>query len=111
MTMENALKIIIAKSPAAMNDAIKCIQAVRTKSPILQQRYNRCVELALGDPEAEFTPDERGILAEYLESNEGDSRDFTLRVRLTGDERADLSAAAGAEGISLSEYVRKRLFG
>ena len=39
-----------------------------------------------------------------------ETRDYTLRVRLTESEQATLQRMADDAGISLSEYVRSRLF-
>src|SRR4030066_1849042 len=56
---------ILARSPNAANVAMKTIQAIQVGSPILQLRYNRVVEMALEDPEADFSPAERENLAEF----------------------------------------------
>jgi hypothetical protein len=106
-----ALKLIIARSPRAAEHAVIAIQAARNKSPILQARYAQVLTMALADPAAEFTADERAVLAAGIDGGDAGGRDFTLRVRLTEQERVSLSDAADAEGISLSEYVRRRLFG
>lgn len=108
--MEQALKLIISKSPDAMREAIKTLQAIKAKSPIVQQRYNRVVEIALSDPQAEFSADERAILADSLAGIEEEGRSFMLRVRLTERERAELQQEADAENMSMSEYVRQKLF-
>lgn len=110
MTMEQALKIIVSKSPSTARDAMQCLQAIRAKSPMVQVRYNRVVEAAMSDQDADFTPDERAIIAEAVELPEGESRGFTLRVRLTPNEQADLQAAADEAGMTMSDYVRSRLF-
>jgi hypothetical protein len=111
--MEDALKLIIAKSPAAMSEAIKTIRAIHAHSPILQQRYIHTVETALNDQEAEFTSQERAQLSQYLEISdisEVSSRDFTLRVRLTESEKARLLEDADNSGLTMSELVRRKLF-
>lgn len=110
MSLEQALKIIVSKSPDAARDAMQCLQAIRVNSPMVQVRYNRVVEVAMSDRNADFTPDERAIIAEAVELPEGESRDFMLRVRLTPSEQADLQAAADEAGMTMSEYVRSRLF-
>lgn len=38
------------------------------------------------------------------------NRDITVRVRLTAEERERLQSLAGADEISISEYMRRRLF-
>lgn len=108
--MEQALKLIISKSPDAMREAIKTLQAISVKSPVVQQRYNHVVEMALNDPQAEFTADERGMLANSLAVPESETRNFMLRVRLTQSERAALQASANDANVDMSEFVRRKLF-
>lgn len=108
--MEQALKLIIVKSPDAMREAMKTLQAIRAKSPIVQQRYNRVVDMALNDSQAEFTAEERAVLAAPLTGNEDEGRAFMLRVRLTEAERAELQEEANAANKNMSEYVRQKLF-
>ncbi len=138
-TVENALRIIIAKSPAAMREAIDTFQALDAQRIAIQQQYNQVVQLALNDPQAEFTGEERAILAGNLAGSSpsiltgGDEgkrvfimglhldddehadlpepgRVIMLRVRLTGREHDVLEEAANQIGVSMSEYVRRRLF-
>ena len=107
--MEEALRLIIAKSPAAMHEAIDCLRAIRAKSPVVNLRYERALELALGDPEAEFTAPERAILAQAIEPDDDDTRSYMLRIRLTEMERAGLVERATAAGQTMSEYMRRLL--
>ncbi len=109
--MDEALRIIVAKSPNAAHFALQCLQAIRAKSPLVQVRYNQTVQIALSDPKAEFTPDERAILAEGLGIGDTDPRDYTLRIRLTRRERIELTDRAEGADLSLSEYARRQLFG
>jgi type IV pilus biogenesis protein CpaD/CtpE len=108
MKMENALKLIITKSPEAMNEALKTLQAIRANSPMVQRRYNRTVEIALSDPQAEFTMADRAVLAELLTADGEGARSFMLRVRLTEAEQVALQETADREGISISELVRRK---
>lgn len=110
MSIENALKIIVSKSPKAARDAMQCLQAIRVKSPMAQVRYNRTVEIAMSDHDANFTTEERAIIAEAVELPEGEARGFTLRVRLTSSEQAELQTAADEAGLSMSEYARQKIF-
>ena len=48
------------------------------------------------------------IIIEYLDIPE--TRNFTLRTRLTDAERSQLQAAADQIGQSMSEYVRRKIF-
>jgi hypothetical protein len=110
-TMPDALRTIIAGSPDAARDAMDCLRAISVKSPVLQQRYNHTVQIALSDPQAAFTPDERALLARYVDTDESDRRSIVQPVRLSPDERQQLEDDAGHAGLSLSDYIRQRLFG
>ena len=108
-TIHDALKLIAAKSPGAMLEAAK---TMRSSGRILQMRYNWIVQIALGDPQADFTAEDRALIAAHLEPDtDDDIRDYTLRIRLTPTERADLEQRAEAAGQTVSEYVRRTLFG
>lgn len=105
--MDDALKIIISKSPAAMTEALMTLRAIGAKSPIVQQRYQATVELALGDPDADFTADERALIASYLEVvTEGKRRDKLVQVRVTAEERETLDRMAHEAGYNVSEWTR-----
>jgi hypothetical protein len=65
----------------------------------------------MADPEATFTPQERETLAAAFEAPETTNREFTLRVRLSADEHAELLQLSEKEGIGMSEYARRKLFG
>lgn len=110
MYIIEALKIIIAKSPNAAEEAIRAIAAARNNSPILQIRYSNALTRALADPQANFTPEEREILSSVIESTPSETREFTLRIRLTDSERADLQTAADADNLTMSEYARRKIF-
>jgi len=109
MEIIEALKIIIARSPNAAEEAVRTIQAARNNSPILQTRYANVLIRALADGQATFTPEERELIASAIEAPTG-TRDVTLRVRLTTSENAQLTEAADQAGQSVSEYVRRKIF-
>jgi hypothetical protein len=107
--MEEALRTIIAKSPATAAAALKALRAVQTGRPTAQQQYNAAAEAALADAAAPFTTEDRAQIAAHILESDG-ARTFMLRVRLTEAERADLARQAQAAGLDMSEYVRSRLF-
>lgn len=113
MTIEDALKIIVARSPHAAGEAMRTLTAIRANSPVVQIRYNNTVERALADPDAKFTDEERAILAEYVQAGESprDQRDTILHVRMRTVELDLLKNAALDAGLSVSDYVRGKLFG
>lgn len=108
--MEQALKLIITKSPNAMSEAITCLRAIAAKSPVVQQRYQHCLTLALNDPAAKWTAQERAILAEPLTANVTDTKSVTVAIRLTPEERHILQQAADQSDQTLSDYIRSKLF-
>lgn len=111
MDIIDACKLIIAKSPAACEEAIRTIAAARNKSPIVQVRYSALLIRAMADPQADFTAAERADLASAIEPGEiADTRGMVIHIRLTDQERADLQGAAESAGLSLSEYARRKLF-
>ena len=109
--MEEALKLIIARSPNAAREAITCMRALAAKSPVVMQRYMHAMELALNDPTAIFSPKERVLLAEPLEVSEDENRSKTLRIRLTDSEWETLNEWAAKANMDKSKYVRSVVFG
>ena len=107
--MENALRIIISGSATASQEAIDCMRAIREDSPVVALRFERVVKMALSDPRAEFTQEERRTLSDALLPADT-SRSFVLRIRLTDEERSHLTAAAAGLGQSMSEYARRKIF-
>ena len=108
--MIDALRIIAAKSPYAGAQAMQCIKAVQVKSPIVKERYNRVVGLAFSDPQADFTPGERQLIADYINADGAESRSETIRFRVSPSERADLKTMADDADMDISEYVRSLIW-
>lgn len=107
--MIDALRIIAAHSPHAGAQAVQCINAIKAKSPIVQQRYNRVVEMAFDDQQADFTPDERRLIAGYLnldDETETESRTLTARFRVTPSEMREIQLRASDQGKDVSEFLR-----
>lgn len=97
--MRDALTLIISKSPGAMREAIKCLQAIGANSSIVQQRYNYVVDIALNDQHAGFTAKERTLIASYLDiADTAGSRNKLVQIRVTAQEKADLEIMAAAAG-------------
>jgi hypothetical protein len=108
--MEEALKLIIGRSSLAMREAIDCLRAISARSPIVAQRYANALSLALNDPEAQFTPEERQILADAYQTP-GGRGGHMLRIRLSEQEHTVLVERSEAVGETMSDYARKRIFG
>lgn len=111
MTTEQILGTIIGKAPALAGAASSALLAVRNGSPVAEQRVANVARIALEDHASAFTPDERLALANLLTDTSDETRTVTKRVRLTPSEVAQLEIAAEAAGMSVSEYIRQRLFG
>lgn len=47
---------------------------------------------------------------DVIDDDSGDTRDFTLRIRLTDAERTQIQDTAGQNGMNMSEYVRRKIF-
>lgn len=103
MTMQEALHEIIVRAPSIAHEAAK---ALRAPDETRQIRYNAVVIHALRDPEAQWTQAEREQLMEYyVDPDESMSERIYLRV--TPTEKAQIEAAASAEGLSTSAYLRR----
>lgn len=113
--MEEALYIIIEKSPEAASMAMQTLAAIRAKSPIVAQRFERTVQEALRDPYAEFSEDDRRAMVKALagaaDPSPGGPRSQTIRFRATEAEYEDLVSLSEAAGVSISDYIRSRLWG
>jgi hypothetical protein len=108
--MKDALKIIISKSPVAADDALDCLKAIRAKSPMVGRRYEHTAQLALTDPQAEWTPADRALIASYIAGDDdSDSATKMRSIRLSNEDWAraqaigDGNAAAGIR-LALREY-------
>jgi hypothetical protein len=105
-----ALRVIIAGSPSAFREAGKTIQALHANSPVIQQRLNFVGGMALNDPQAEFTADERGLIAAAMGLVEEDSEVTTISFKLTKAERAEVERLAQAGGFKdLTSYIRSSI--
>lgn len=107
--MQEALQVIIVKSPAAAAEAADTLRALQARSPITSQRYSRALAAALADPQADFTGEDRRLLAAAIAEPTG-SRSYTLHLRLNTDERDDLERRAQDAGLNMSEYARRQLW-
>jgi hypothetical protein len=105
-TIADAKRLMAAKSPSAA-------EALGTGvfKNCSQARVNNAASIALADHDADFTPDERKLIASFIES-EGDDepRSFMLRVRLTETEQERLQEMAATQHMDMSEYTRWKLF-
>ena len=103
-TIEQAKRTIAAGSAEGMR-----LLGAGVYKPCYQGRYNIAAQAALSDPQAQFTPEERRLIASYIEGEgEPESRmSDRLQIRISPTERALLESAAEAAGTNVSEYVRR----
>jgi hypothetical protein len=106
--MNDALRLIISKSPNATTEAMMTLRAISANSPVVQTRYNHTVQIAFNDYQANFTADERALISSYLEAAQtGGNRDKLIQVRVTAEEKDYLQRAAGEAGYAdLSSWTR-----
>jgi uncharacterized protein (DUF1778 family) len=107
--MIEALKIILSKSSAYAGEAAQTIRAVSVRSTMAQRRYNLVAAAALGDPQADFTLEERAIIADSIRDETGESRVTQLQIRVSISEKLQIEDAAQAAGLSVSEFIRKKI--
>jgi len=107
--MIDALKLIVARSPQAGSMAMQCMQAVKVKSPVLQHRYNRTVETAFSDPNAEFLPAERELIASYIESDDDGPKTLELRIRVNAKEKSTIQEMASDADMTVSDFIRDKI--
>lgn len=106
----DALLLIISKTPALAGVAAQAMLAAQVGSPVTAQRVTAVIRMALDNYASQYTGDERAALALLLTGDDED-RSYTLRVRLTPAERLALEQDADRAGQTISEHVRRRLFG
>lgn len=105
------LRLIAGKSDDARREAVKAVAALNNNSPIIQKRLNIVASIALDDVKmAGFTQDEINRITQLLNTEEGETRNYTLPIRLTQLERQELQRLAGDAGMTMSEYIRSRIF-
>lgn len=104
--MPNPLLIIARGSQDAARTATDALRAQQNGSPMAAARAARAARLALSDPQATFSADERRAIAELLEND----RDAApIRFRVTADERARLEQMAEDAELSISDFIRQKI--
>jgi len=71
---------------------------------------NFIAERMLTDPEIEFSSEERADLIESMAAINDLDQLFTIQIPLTDAERERLQFLADEQGMSVSEYIRRKLF-
>lgn len=109
MELINALRLIAGKSPAALHEALGALRAQQTQSPLALRRADRAIELALQDPQAGFTADERQALAALLSGTPDGARTLDVRIRVNADEKQRVQEMAEEAGMTVSDFIRGKI--
>lgn len=102
-----ALDIIAARVPHLSVNATRMKAWKETR--YLEKGVKRLCEEALGMPD--LKPAERQFLLRMVENIEDDGMPFLLRVKISNEQADQLETEARENGISMSELVRRKLFG
>lgn len=106
-SLAEVLALIAERAP----DLARRAETVRRKPDDVSRRRAaaKLVHVALRDPR--FEPDEER-LRDYLQANGRELRSAQLPpIRITDEQLATLNREAAAAGLSLSDHIRRRLFG
>jgi 16S rRNA U516 pseudouridylate synthase RsuA-like enzyme len=103
--MTDPLVIIASGSLAAARTAADAIRAREVGSPMAGARAARAARIALDDPQATFTEQERRVIVELLETERSD----VLRLRVTPAEKAEVQRMAEDAGLTVSDFIRRRI--
>jgi len=105
--MENALRLIITRSPNASHEAMTCLRAAQINSPVVNRRYAYVLEIAFNDPEAKFSQAERAELISHLEIDGTQRKSEMIALRLTKAEYEFVRQQAGE--MSVSDWIRSKI--
>jgi hypothetical protein len=105
MDMDEALRLIIARSPNNVQNAIRAIRTAQNRPNARPVQY--VLEQALIDPMADFTPAERAGIAALLQGD--DTRSYDIRLRVTAEEKTEVQRLADAAGMTVSDFIRSRI--
>lgn len=107
MEIRDALKLIVLHAPSVQREALKALSAPPAAQAL---RYRAILPLALRDPEAHWTDEERDALLDVISPPpQGEERTEQLNIRLSPSELAIVRMMAEAEGMTVSAWVRKRI--
>ena len=103
----DAVDVILSRHPASAAEATRLQRAIQVDSPMIASRFRLLVE---NSEHAKYTAEEQQIIADAVAALSGNpSRDQVIRLRVTQEEKAEITAAAEDAGQTISEYVRQRL--
>lgn len=105
------LRLIAAKAPSATHEALGAIRGQQVGSPLAARRAERAASMALEDPQAEWTAEERLLLASLLGADGPDEepRRLDLRIRVNEREKAIVQRLAEDAGMTVSDFIRSKI--
>jgi hypothetical protein len=105
-TIGDVLRLIAAKSPATSGQATRALRMVGQPEcrPI---QY--AIELALSDPAASFTDDERTVITDHIAPAPAGAQTLDIRLRVNPGDRQQIQAMADAAGMTVSDFIRQKL--
>lgn len=106
MTPGDALRLIAAKSPNNVQNAIRALRTAQTRPNARPVQY--VLEQALIDPLADFTPAERAGIAAHIVAPD-DIRSHLLQARVTPDELDRVRAMADEAMMTVSDLIRSQI--
>lgn len=107
MDLADALRLIAAKSPNNVQNAVRALRTAQYRPDAHIVQY--VLEQALIDPLTDFTAEERGGIAALLSGTPDEQRTLDIRVRVSANEKALVQQWASAAGLTVSNYVRQQL--
>jgi len=106
MNLSDALRLIAAKSPNNVQNAVRALRTAQHRPNARPVQY--VLEQALIDPLADFTPDERAGIAELLGTDE-EARTLDIRLRVSAIEKEHVQQMADEAGLNVSDFIRSRI--
>lgn len=106
MDMDEALRLIAAKSPNNVQNAIRALRTAQRRPNARPVQY--VLEQALVDPLAEFTNKEREGIAALLQGSD-ETRSSDIRLRVTAAEKDRVQQMADEADQTVSDFIREKI--
>lgn len=106
MNLPDALRLIAAKSPNNVQNAIRALRGAHRPDALSRRPVQYVLEQALVDPLADFTSAERADIAALLSGDSDDARTLDIRLRVAPAEKTRVQELADEAGMTVSDFVR-----
>ncbi len=110
LTITEALRLIAGRAPSVSYEATRAL--LSTSDVVQHMRYNAIAQAALGDPNAEWSKEEREAIVALITVRavrSVNARDAVIRVRVTAAEKRLIETQAMKAGLTVSAFIRQRL--